>query len=44
MTQNPGTPNALVLKATFVFIHRHPYEVFQSAVHMADAYYWVRYR
>ena len=30
-------------KATFIFIHRHPYEVFQSAVHMADAYYWQCY-
>ena len=27
-------------KAQFVFIHRHPLEVFQSAAHMADAYYW----
>ena len=30
-------------KATFVFIHRHPLEVFQSAAHMADAYYWQCY-
>ena len=30
-------------KAQFVFIHRNPYEVFQSAVHMADAYYWQCY-
>ena len=29
--------------AQFIFIHRHPYEVFQSAVHMADAYYWQCY-
>ena len=30
-------------KATFVFIHRHPLEVFRSAAHMADAYYWQCY-
>jgi hypothetical protein len=26
--------------ARFVFIHRHPLEVFASAAHMADTYYW----
>lgn len=35
--------HAMFPKATFIFIHRHPYEVFQSAVHMADAYYWQCY-
>ena len=30
-------------KATFIFAHRHPLKVFQSAVHMADAYYWQCY-
>lgn len=27
-------------RARFLYIHRDPYEVFQSAVHMADTYYW----
>ena len=30
-------------KATFIFVHRHPYEVFKSAVTMADRYYWQCY-
>mmetsp|Transcript_1786 Transcript_1786/g.4649 ORF Transcript_1786/g.4649 Transcript_1786/m.4649 type:complete len:211 (-) Transcript_1786:365-997(-) len=30
-------------RAKFVFIHRHPLEVFQSAAHMADTYYWYAY-
>ena len=30
-------------KATFIFVHRHPCAVFQSAAHMADAYYWQCY-
>ena len=34
---------SLFPKATFVFIHRHPLEVFRSAAHMADAYYWQCY-
>ena len=27
-------------KAKFIYIHRDPYEVFQSAAHMADTAYW----
>lgn len=27
-------------RAQFVFISRHPYDVFRSAVNMADKYYW----
>jgi hypothetical protein len=27
-------------QARFIYLHRDPYEVFQSATHMADAYYW----
>ncbi len=27
-------------RARFLYIHRHPIEVFRSAVHMADTYYW----
>eukprot|EP00192_Tetraselmis_astigmatica_P012214 CAMPEP_0117662630 /NCGR_PEP_ID=MMETSP0804-20121206/8153_1 /TAXON_ID=1074897 /ORGANISM="Tetraselmis astigmatica, Strain CCMP880" /LENGTH=398 /DNA_ID=CAMNT_0005469537 /DNA_START=147 /DNA_END=1344 /DNA_ORIENTATION=- len=30
-------------EARFVFIHRHPLEVFQSAAHMANTYYWFAY-
>jgi hypothetical protein len=30
-------------KAQFVFISRHPYDVFKSAVNMADKYYWQCY-
>ena len=30
-------------KATFIFVQRHPYEVFKSAVTMADRYYWQCY-
>ena len=30
-------------KAKFIYIHRDPYEVFQSAVHMADTTYWYSY-
>ena len=30
-------------KAKFVYIHRNPIEVFQSAVHMADTTYWFCY-
>jgi hypothetical protein len=29
--------------AQFVYIHRHPYEVFRSAVNMADKTYWYSY-
>ena len=29
--------------AQFIFIHRHPAEVFQSAAHMADTTYWYTY-
>jgi hypothetical protein len=27
----------------FIYLHRDPYEIFQSATHMADAYYWYSY-
>ena len=30
-------------QAKFVYCHRNPYEVFQSACHMADTYYWFCY-
>ena len=30
-------------RAKFIYIHRSPYEVFQSACHMADTYYWFCY-
>lgn len=30
-------------KAKFVYIHRDPFEVFQSAAHMADTAYWYCY-
>jgi hypothetical protein len=30
-------------KAKFIYIHRHPYEVLQSAIHMADTTYWYSY-
>ncbi|GAB4821231.1 hypothetical protein N2152v2_008277 [Parachlorella kessleri] len=30
-------------KAKFIYIHRHPLQVFQSAAHMADTYYWYCY-
>jgi len=30
-------------EAQFIYIHRHPYEVFQSAAHMADTTYWYTY-
>jgi hypothetical protein len=29
--------------AQFLYIHRHPYEVFRSAAHMADTTYWYTY-
>ena len=29
--------------AQFVYIHRHPYDVFRSAAHMADTTYWYTY-
>lgn len=29
--------------AQFVYIHRHPFDVFKSAVHMADTTYWYTY-
>ncbi|CAJ1957206.1 unnamed protein product [Cylindrotheca closterium] len=29
--------------AQFIYIHRHPYHVFQSAAHMADTTYWYTY-
>jgi hypothetical protein len=29
--------------AQFIYIHRHPYEVFRSAAHMADTTYWYTY-
>lgn len=35
--------HTLFPQAQFVFISRHPDEVFSSAVHMADAYYWQTY-
>ena len=30
-------------KAKFIYIHRNPYEVLQSAIHMADTTYWYSY-
>ncbi|GFR47685.1 hypothetical protein Agub_g9433 [Astrephomene gubernaculifera] len=30
-------------RARFVYVHRHPLEVFQSAANMADTYYWYTY-
>lgn len=30
-------------RAKFVYVHRHPYVVFQSAAHMADTTYWYCY-
>ncbi|GIL87732.1 hypothetical protein Vretifemale_15775 [Volvox reticuliferus] len=30
-------------RARFIFVHRHPLEVFQSAANMADTYYWYTY-
>jgi len=30
-------------QAKFIYVHRDPYEVFQSAVHMADTTYWYSY-
>ena len=30
-------------KAKFVYISRHPYDVFSSACHMADTTYWYTY-
>mmetsp|Transcript_3755 Transcript_3755/g.7372 ORF Transcript_3755/g.7372 Transcript_3755/m.7372 type:complete len:508 (-) Transcript_3755:379-1902(-) len=30
-------------KAQFIYMHRHPYEVFASAAHMADTTYWYTY-
>lgn len=30
-------------KARFVYIHRHPLQVFQSAANMAQCYYWYTY-
>lgn len=30
-------------RARFVYVHRHPFEVFQSAAHMADTTYWFCY-
>lgn len=30
-------------KAQFIYIHRHPYQVFRSAAHMADTTYWYTY-
>jgi len=30
-------------QAQFIYIHRHPYDVFRSAVHMADTTYWYTY-
>ena len=29
--------------AQFIYIHRHPYDVFRSAAHMADTTYWYTY-
>lgn len=29
--------------AKFIYVHRHPVEVFQSAANMADTYYWYTY-
>ena len=34
---------ALRVCRRFVYLHRDPYEIFQSATHMADAYYWYSY-
>ena len=30
-------------KAQFIYIHRHPYDVLRSAIHMADTTYWYTY-
>ncbi|GLC59101.1 hypothetical protein PLESTB_001448300 [Pleodorina starrii] len=30
-------------RARFIYVHRHPLEVFQSAANMADTYYWYTY-
>jgi hypothetical protein len=30
-------------EAQFIYIHRHPYDVLQSAIHMADTTYWYTY-
>jgi omega-hydroxy-beta-dihydromenaquinone-9 sulfotransferase len=30
-------------QAQFIYIHRHPYDVLQSAMHMADTTYWYTY-
>jgi LPS sulfotransferase NodH len=30
-------------KAQFIYIHRHPYDVMRSAIHMADTTYWYTY-
>ena len=30
-------------RAQFIFISRHPYDVFKSSVNMADKYYWQCY-
>ena len=30
-------------RASFIYIHRNPYEIYQSAVHMADTAYWYCY-
>lgn len=34
---------SLFPEAQFIYVHRDPYEVAQSAAHMADAYYWFCY-
>jgi omega-hydroxy-beta-dihydromenaquinone-9 sulfotransferase len=30
-------------EAQFIYIHRHPYDVLRSAMHMADTTYWYTY-
>ena len=35
--------NQLFPDCQFIYIHRHPYDVFRSATHMADTTYWYTY-
>ncbi|OEU21174.1 P-loop containing nucleoside triphosphate hydrolase protein [Fragilariopsis cylindrus CCMP1102] len=35
--------NQLFPECQFIYIHRHPYDVFRSATHMADTTYWYTY-
>eukprot|EP00798_Chlamydomonas_sp_ICE-L_P014638 gene14638-20674_t len=42
-TARMGLFRAIFPQARFLYIHRHPVQVFKSAAHMADTYYWYTY-